>query len=128
MNYDKDDPVTGYIAFERLLDRLLEEARESHVMRERQGDLHGALRDAEKKIEDLEKRCAGVAERLVEYQKGDLPIRELYEAAQNYLRAVSRALGRGDRPADVRSNFIAASARATKALEGAIPHVDLVPF
>lgn len=125
--------VSGADAFDRVLGLLVERSVEAHTQSERAGDLYGDLKKAEKRATEYEEKLAGAAERLLEWEKAQTPLWELFEATQNYLRATNRALGRDGRPrrkpaADVAEDVWKSLARLKRAMEGASIHIDLVPF
>lgn len=122
----EDDPLTGAGAFDRLLSRLLEEAREYHMTREALGDARGDLRKAQERIVALEAQNRLLKEfQDKHYNQAAKPLSELYAAAEavgDIIRAPSR---KGSRVKIER----AAAARLDAAMRGARGFCDdFIPF
>lgn len=114
----------GKKALEMVLDRLIEESRETHAMRERLGDRDGDLRSAEKKFLEV----AGEVQRLraeqAKREQGDPKLQELWTAAETahgFIRDLIAA-------AEPNERAIATRARLKKALDESEKFVDLIPF
>lgn len=89
----KEGDLEAEQAFRIVLDRLVEETREAHVVREKNGDLHGQIRDLEKRLAGSDQAREIVVRSLTKREAGDRKLGVLHTEATKACIALDLIVG-----------------------------------